>query len=64
MLKLWKMPDRMIHHIVGSPKTAANGDFPASAAVVTTRPISNAPRFGSRMVSATTARMIPGMQAM
>src|SRR5271165_1632053 len=64
MLKLWKIPDRMIHHIVGRPRTAANEDLPPSAELlVTTRPISNAPRFGSRMVSATIARIIPGMHA-
>ncbi len=57
------MPDMMIHHIVGNPSTAMNEDFPASLAVVTTRPGSRAPRTGSGIRNASTARMSPGTQA-
>jgi hypothetical protein len=57
------MPDMMIHHIVGSPNTAANGDFTAFLAVVITRPGSSPPRNGSGIRSAMNARTMPGMHA-
>src|ERR1700676_3582991 len=37
ILKLWKMPDRMIHHMVGNFSTAAKGDFTAASVEATDR---------------------------
>src|SRR5216684_4698656 len=51
MLKLWKMPDRMIHHIVGNFSTAAYGAFTAASVNAAGRAASKAPRAGSGMRS-------------
>src|ERR1700689_2564882 len=63
MLKLWKMPDRMIHHMVGSFSTAAYGDFIAASLEANGRATSRAPRMGSGMRSMSQANSRPGAHA-
>src|SRR5258708_25406995 len=63
MLKLWKMPDRMIHHMVGNFSTAAYGAFTAASVKAAGRAASKAPRAGSGIRSASQANSSPGMQA-
>src|SRR3981189_1773785 len=63
MLKLWKMPDRMIHHMVGNFSTAAYGDFIAASLEANGRAASKAPRTGSGRCIANQANSRPGKQA-
>src|ERR1700677_2495533 len=63
ILKLWKMPERMIHHMVGRPRTARYGAHTDPLDLVTTRPGSIPPRSGSRMISARSANSNPGTHA-
>jgi hypothetical protein len=60
--KLNRIPERMIHHIVGTLSTVANAAMNVLVCAVRPAP-SDAPRAGSRIRHASTARMSPGTHA-